>query len=241
MTIHFAAKSVTGRVRASNQDRVLATGRPDGSTVLAVADGLGGMGQQMGEVAAERAIQALEDFAPPAGEDMQGRLTALAKAVSDDLLKAGEQDAAYEHMGTTLIALLANGHDATWVHVGDSRLYLMRGGVLQQVTTDQNMAQFLIGEGVLRPEEAETSPFRNILEQCLGMPDCEPVTGTLRVQAADVLLLCSDGLSSEVAMPELERILNEKGGLGEKADLLVAAAMANGGRDNISVVVARAE
>ena len=143
-------------------------------------------------------------------------------------------------MGTTIVALklAAGAYDIAWV--GDSRAYLMRGNMLRQLTKDHSLVQRLVDAGEITAAEARSHPQRNVITRVLGglsnsraMP--ESVSG--QVEAGDVFLLCSDGLTGEVEDEQIRSILLNARGAQEAADQLVGAALAAGGRDNITAVV----
>ncbi|MEW6220402.1 MAG: protein phosphatase 2C domain-containing protein [Thermodesulfobacteriota bacterium] len=233
-----------GRVRRQNQDRFLVHAGRDAAgpwTILAVADGLGGVGQTAGEEAAAAAVQALADFRPPALEPpaVEWALEALVRELDSRLLARGQETPREEAVSTTLTAVVLRGQIATWVHVGDSRLYCLSRDRLWQVTTDHNEAQEMVLQGLMTPEEAAISPARQILARAVGCPDCLPDTGSFPVAAGDLLLLCSDGLAGAMDRQRLAAILAKPDPLAALADELVQAALAVGGRDNITVVLAR--
>ncbi len=225
-----AHASNTGRVRSHNEDRYLA--RPP---LLAVADGMGGA--KAGEVAAQITVEtlaALDDHATP-----QQLHDALVEA-NRRIRSAADDDSDRAGMGTTATAALFDGEQATIVHVGDSRGYLYRQGELRQLTDDHSVVAEMVRQGQLLPEEAERHRSRNIITRALG---AEPVVEVdefrVPLSDGDMILLCSDGLSSLVRDEEIAHTIAQAPGLRQAVDGLVTAALERGGTDNITVVLAR--
>ena len=139
-------------------------------------------------------------------------------------------------MGTTATILHLDGDQALWAHVGDSRLYLLRGGVLHQVTRDHSYVEDLVAQGELTEEEARIHPQKNVLTRAVGVEaDIIVDTGRFTVQPGDILLLATDGLMNMVQEPEICAILGRQE--GDVARALIEAALASGGRDNVTAVV----
>jgi protein phosphatase len=154
-------------------------------------------------------------------------------------LRLVREDPALEGMGTTVTATYLSNGVAHWVHVGDSRLYVFRQGRLIQVTVDQTMAQLFVEEGRITPDQARTHPYNHLLDQCVGCPMCEPVTGSLPVERGDVLLHTTDGLHDALSTKEFTDILSSVHGAAEEmANALIQAALNAGGSDNMTVVMA---
>jgi len=227
------ARTDIGPVRSCNEDRYLIRELPEGSLLLAVADGMGG--QPGGEIAASAVVEALSDFAPASPFGIE-ELSRLIRNVSDRLLAKAEADEALFGMGSTVIATVVLKGRVHWVHVGDSRLYHLSGDRLTRITIDQNMAQFLVEEGELTPEEARLSPTRNMLDQCVGCPECEPVTGYFAYRPGDSLFLCSDGVHDFLAPETLAALLTAKTELETKIETVVRAVLNGGGTDNITLI-----
>ncbi|MET9885377.1 PP2C family serine/threonine-protein phosphatase [Streptomyces sp. NPDC006430] len=233
LSLRFAAGSHKGMIREGNEDSGYA-----GPRLLAVADGMGG--QAAGEVASSEVISSLvqlDDDVP--GSDI---LTSLATAVAranDQLRVMVEEDAQLEGMGTTLTALLWTGQRLGLVHVGDSRAYLLRDGVLTQITQDHTWVQRLVDEGRITEEEATTHPQRSLLMRALGSGDTvEPDLSIREVRAGDRYLICSDGLSGVVSHQTLEETLADYHGPHETVQALIQLALRGGGPDNITCIVA---
>jgi protein phosphatase len=222
------ACSDVGRLRQSNEDALLLS-----DPVFAVADGMGGA--RAGEVASAMAVAALHGF--------QGGEQQLAQAIEDVNLRihtASQADASLLGMGTTITAAMVDGAALVLAHVGDSRAYLLRAGQLRQLTDDHSLVGELIRRGALTPAEAERHPQRSVITRALGA-DARVDIDVLRVpvEADDLILLCSDGLTGMVGDAELGRILRGGGNLDQLAQELVLAANRAGGEDNITCVLLR--
>ncbi|MBQ0827621.1 Stp1/IreP family PP2C-type Ser/Thr phosphatase [Streptomyces tagetis] len=233
LSLRFAAGSHKGMIREGNEDSGYA-----GPRLLAIADGMGG--QAAGEVASSEVIStivALDDDVP--GSDLLTSLGTAVRRANDQLRQMVEEDPALEGMGTTLTALLWTGQRLGLVHVGDSRAYLLRDGVLTQITQDHTWVQRLVDEGRITEEEAGTHPQRSLLMRALGSGDhVEPDLSIREVRAGDRYLICSDGLSGVVSHQTLEETLASYQGPQETVQELIQLALRGGGPDNITVIVA---
>jgi protein phosphatase len=225
-------KSDTGRQRRDNEDRFYAR-----SPLFVVADGMGGA--QGGEVASTLATETFARGLPEEGsaeERLAGRVRDANRRIHD----RSREDRALAGMGTTLTAAYADGDEVALAHVGDSRAYLLHGDELTRLTRDHSLVDELVRRGKLTEEEAADHPQRSIITRALGAEaDVEVDTSTHRVRDGDVLLLCSDGLTSMLAEGEIATILRDAATLEDAGQALVAAANEAGGRDNITVVLAR--
>jgi PPM family protein phosphatase len=222
-----------GRVRTNNQDQMLVT-----AELYAVADGMGG--HAAGEVASLTAVEALK-----AAYQVKGGTEGLVAATHQanrSIFERAQENPDFHGMGTTLVAVaLVNeeGEDRlAVVNVGDSRVYLMRQGELEQLTTDHSLVQELVDDGQLTELEATVHPQRHVLTRALGV-DSEVNVDVLQVLPlkGDRLLLCSDGLSRELSDDQVASILRRLGDPDDAARELVNAAKNRGGNDNITVVI----
>ncbi|MBT3151769.1 Stp1/IreP family PP2C-type Ser/Thr phosphatase [Streptomyces sp. CHD11] len=233
LSLRFAAGSHKGMIREGNEDSGYA-----GPRLLAIADGMGGAAA--GEVASSEAIStivALDDDVP--GSDLLTSLGTAVQRANDQLRMMVEEDPQLEGMGTTLTALLWTGQRLGMVHVGDSRAYLLRDGVLTQITQDHTWVQRLVDEGRITEEEATTHPQRSLLMRALGSGEhVEPDLSIREVRAGDRYLICSDGLSGVVSHQTLEDTLASYQGPEETVQNLIELALRGGGPDNITVIVA---
>ena len=233
LALRFAARSHTGLIRQSNEDSVYA-----GPRVLAVADGMGG--HAAGEVASAIAIAALahlDEDAP--GNDLLDVLRASAEAANDHLRDMVTGDPALEGMGTTVTAFLFAGNRLGMLHIGDSRAYLLRDGVLSQITHDHTLVQKLVDEGRISQEEASTHPQRSLITRALdGRDGIEPDLSVREVRVGDRYLLCTDGLTGPVGRLKTLQEALQIPDPQESCDRLVQLALRGGGPDNVTVIVA---
>ncbi|MEV2256586.1 Stp1/IreP family PP2C-type Ser/Thr phosphatase [Streptomyces sp. NPDC050147] len=233
LSLRFAAGSHKGMIREGNEDSGYA-----GPRLLAIADGMGG--QAAGEVASSEVISTLvtlDDDVP--GSDILTSLGTAVQRANDQLRLMVEEDPQLEGMGTTLTALLWTGQRLGLVHVGDSRAYLLRDGVLTQITQDHTWVQRLVDEGRITEEEATTHPQRSLLMRALGSGEhVEPDLSIREVRAGDRYLICSDGLSGVVSHQTMEDTLASYQGPQETVQELIQLALRGGGPDNITVIVA---
>jgi protein phosphatase len=231
LVLRAAAASHLGPVRENNEDAWHA-----GSRLVAVADGIGGM--PAGDVASEITMRTLA----PLDEDLpRSPFPALLEAVelaNDRIRQAAEADPARDGMGTTVTALLLTGRRLGVVHVGDSRAYLLRRGVLEQVTKDDTYVQTLVDRGVLSAGEARHHPRRSVIVQAVQGQPVEPAAIVLTPRAGDRFLVCSDGLSDAVEDDALASTLLAYPDPKECADRLIRLALDAGGLDNVTAIVA---
>ncbi len=253
-----------GRVRDHNEDNLLvadltAEERPgsgqtislqlgDRGLLLAVADGMGGAAS--GEIASETDVEILfETFSAKEVTEGSAESEKISAALDDSLQTAntrihnrGLEQAEHRGMGTTMTAAFVSGDSVHIAQVGDSRAYLLRKNKLVQVTKDQSLISQLIEDGTLTEEEAEKLGGRNIILQALGVEaDVNVEVKSMEVLDGDLLMLCSDGLSGMVKDAMMEENLASADDVGAAAERLVSMANDAGGRDNITVILARFE
>ena len=211
-----------------------------GPLLVAVADGMGG--ENAGEVASAMTLESLRTNLARSFTHREPS-AALTSSIhqAHEAIVAASASPGRTGMGATLVAALIDGHTAWVASVGDSRVYLLRDGVLSQVTRDQSLLQRLIDEGQIAPEDVASFPHKNVILQAVG----HAATPTLWIPMIevplhdqDVLMLCSDGLSGEVDDAELCSILATTVPLDITAARLVSRANERGGNDNITVVLA---
>jgi len=218
--------------------------------VLAVSDGMGGA--LAGEVASKMAVETVSEkiltedtdktVAPENYNDcLIGKLYDATVYANYLIHQQGRADAQFQGMGATFTGVGITGEAVDVIQVGDSRAYLVRAGNIYQVTKDQSLVQQLIDARQISPEEAETHTLKNVILQALGAQnEIYPVSARLLPQQDDVLLLCSDGLSNKVTAAQMQKIVIENAGQLEIACAeLVKVANANGGEDNITVILAK--
>lgn len=241
----FAGLTDTGRKRVNNEDAIAFEPSP-GFAIL--ADGMGGYNG--GEVASGMAVALLKDSfgvslahtgVAATGRAIHRLLQASVDQANSAIYEAGQTNIHLQGMGTTLVLAAFGSPRVVVGHIGDSRCYRWRDGHLDMLTRDHSLLRQQLDAGEITQEEADRSPYRNLVTRALGIErqvvleihDHEARTG-------DLFLLCSDGLSEMVNDDDICKLLSRNVGLSEKAVLLVAAANENGGRDNISVVLAKA-
>ena len=264
--VEISAVTHCGRVRDNNEDQYAVVRRTRSGVVLAsslpsselthedrtawlicVADGLGG--EVSGEVASATAVKAILEFASemsswvmqPAENlelDIQKRVALYSQAIKRDLRDKASENAELDGMATTLTAAYIYGDSAVVVNVGDSRSYLVGSEGLRQITRDHTVAQDLLDAGV--PVES-TRAYGNVLTRCFGT-DGDPVPVDVfhvKLNVDDQILLCSDGLSDLVIDADIAAVIAESKSTADACETLVSAALLAGGRDNITVVLAR--
>ena len=230
-----AGRTHRGCPRDDNQDRMYV-----GEFVVAVADGIGG--RHGGGVAAELALEPMPalDRACAEGGDVAA---ALYDAVAEGNAKVREgrrHHPTFGEMGTTLTAMALDGADVHVAQVGDSRLYRLRGGVLEQLTTDHTLVQQLVDQGHLSPSNAEHHPHGNVITRAVGSrPRVRVETSVVDLAAGDTFLVCSDGLPGAVPEDVLVDALGSDAHVSDIADRLVDDAIRAGVRDNVTAVVVR--
>jgi serine/threonine protein phosphatase PrpC len=232
--IDYIERTDTGRQRRGNEDSSFA--RPP---VFVVADGMGGA--QAGEVASRIAVETFERGLPDDGSPEE-RLAACVQTANKQIYERSRTEHERAGMGTTLTAAYLDDAQVAIAHVGDSRAYLFRDGKLQRLTRDHSLVGELVRQGKLTEEQAEEHPQRSIITRALGPePTVDVDTSTYPGRAGDVLLLCSDGLTSMISEERISDILGSTEDLAGAADQLIDEANAAGGRDNITVVLFRLE
>ncbi len=233
--LNFAARSDVGLVRSNNQDSAYA-----GPHLLVVADGMGGAAG--GDIASSIAVGTLVGLD---GEALgpEEALEALKEAIAlahTQIVERAHNDPELSGLGTTVTAILRAGNAIAMAHIGDSRAYLLRDGMFDQITSDHTFVQHLVDTGRLSAADAEHHPKRSMLLRVLGDVDADvPVDISAReTKVGDRWLLCTDGLSSVVARATLAKTLEATADPAECADRLVALALAGGAPDNVTCIVA---
>jgi PPM family protein phosphatase len=232
--LRYAVRSDVGLLREGNEDSAYA-----GPHLLAVADGMGGY--EAGEVASACVIQSIAplDQNPMPESHLIDAISDAVTTAKQNLHGIVEADPAVGSMGTTLTAMLWSGDTAAICHIGDSRAYLLRGGDLYQITRDHTFVQALIDQGRIRPDEAATHPQRSLLLRALdGRTDADPDLSLLTAELGDRFLLCSDGLPVAVSDEAILDALAEFGDPAQAVLELIELAIAGGGPDNITCIVA---
>ena len=247
----FVGQTDTGRVREHNEDTIATD--PDVG-LLVLADGMGGY--NAGEVASGIAVKTITNLVREglAREDLDSidRNTGLTRpsiVLRDAITRANKiiyqtarSQAECEGMGTTVVAALFYDNRISIAHVGDSRLYRQRGSQIAQVTMDHSLLQELVDRGFYSPEEAQRAANKNYVTRALGVePQVEVEVQEHPVDKGDIFILCSDGLSDMVEDEDIRLTISTFGAnLDTVAKQLIQLANENGGRDNVSVVLAQA-
>jgi protein phosphatase len=224
----------TGRQRRENEDSAFVR-----APVFVVADGMGGA--QAGEVASRIAIETFEQGLADTGTPEE-RLAERVRDANHRIYDVSREEQGREGMGTTLTAAFLGDTEVALAHVGDSRAYLFRDGQLTRLTQDHSLVDELVRQGKLTEEQAAEHPQRSIITRALGPePQVEVDTYSYSTRAGDVVLLCSDGLTSMLSEEQIKHILGGAPNLDEAARRLIDEANEAGGRDNITVVLFRVE
>lgn len=269
--VSFGAATHPGKVRTTNEDHyavtrryrareVLLTNLPaethpqlcDNSYVLAVADGVGGAA--FGEIASLLALKAGYDLTTTAFQwpfnvteseslNIEEAIRVHVRMIHRRLrTEAGSEDSPLAGMGTTLTGVLTVGFDAFVAHVGDSRAYLFRDGVLHRLTRDHTLAEQLVTNGVAKSvDDASVADFRSVLINCLAgnFDDVDVDVCHVPLRDGDQILLCTDGLTDMVPDEDIRTILSSSRTSQQTCQLLIDAALAYGGKDNVTVVLGR--
>jgi PPM family protein phosphatase len=230
MKLRAGVRSDIGRSRDRNEDSYLVR-----EPLFVVADGMGG--HRGGDVASSMTLETLKDMPLP-DEDRLHALVEEIKKANHAVLERGEADRNLRGMGTTVTGILAEDAKAHVVHVGDSRAYLLRDGVLQQLTEDHTLVQRMVREGRITRDQANTHPQRSILTRALGVDqDVDVEQLTLDIHPGDRVLLATDGLTGMIGEDRIREILEGEADPQAACDRLVDAANQAGGEDNITVIV----
>lgn len=225
----FEATDV-GRVRSNNEDS-LAMFEP---ATYVVADGMGG--HVAGEVASHMLTDTVRRQLSGAASIGEDELRQAVLAGNQAILDCEAENPDYKGMGTTATLLHISGEEAVWAHVGDSRLYLLRGDSMQQITRDHSYVEDLVAEGTITAAEARVHPKRNLLTRAVGVaPVLFVDTGRFVLEPSDVLLLATDGLMKLVGDEEIVSVLQADS--ADPASELVQRALKAGGSDNITAIV----
>ncbi|MGZ0711265.1 PP2C family protein-serine/threonine phosphatase (plasmid) [Coraliomargarita sp. W4R53] len=232
LQLNWAAVTDVGRRREVNQDAFHAE-----YPLFIVADGMGG--HIGGEIASESTAARMAAMARATTITPTAIDEALALAVKDI---ASHPETTDEGTGTTLtgVYLDTSADEPHWVtmNVGDSRVYLLRDGAIVQITTDHSVVQELMAAGRLSPEEAETHPYGNVITRAVGPTDgVAPDYVNLDVVDGDRFVICSDGLTKELTDYGIRHFLDDNADPSDAVKAMLAAALENGGRDNVTVVV----
>jgi PPM family protein phosphatase len=259
-SVSAAGRTDCGQRRTENQDSVLCEVTPDGNMGLfAVADGMGG--QNAGEVASALTVATLHEYllpllfdAPPDGQEspdehgaasirdlpLHEQVITAISGCNDRILLYGSLHSEAKGLGSTLNLVLMKGSLIVIGNVGDSRTYRVRGNAIERLTRDHSLVAHLVDLGHLNQDDVDTHPQRSYIYRALGADvEIQPDIFTDRVQSGDVLVLCSDGLWEMVRDDDIRRAISDEATADGAVARLVDMANANGGEDNISVIVVK--
>jgi serine/threonine protein phosphatase PrpC len=247
LEITACGRTDKGLVRANNEDALYID---DKAGLLVVADGMGG--HASGEIASKLAIDVIRDYFKAFKESRAALIgkfdeeySRMAKAIGSSvrlanqaIYEAAKSNAGWQGMGTTVAAVVINNNRLSIAHVGDSRVYLVRAGDIEQLTDDHSVVYEQVKRELLTREEAQESEIRNLLTRALGVAsDVEVDISEMTLSAGDVLVLCTDGLNSMVSDDDILTLAASTNDPAAVCDSLVELANKQGGKDNITVIV----
>jgi protein phosphatase len=249
LEILFGGKTDVGKVRKNNEDNFSID---EGLGLFIVADGMGG--HASGEIASEMAVQIIHDnyqraikgknktFVGPYDDTLSptsNRLLSSTRIANMAIFEAAQKNDEYHKMGTTLVVLLLQEQMAILAHVGDSRIYRIRDGSIEQLTQDHSLVNQQLKLGLINEDEARSSKAKNIITRAIGLKRSVSIdVGEQMIQEDDRFVLCSDGLTDLVKDDEiLDVVLNNTGEFSEACDQLIGQAKQRGGHDNITIIL----
>ena len=251
MKIEVSGQTHVGMKRNHNEDNLLLL--PE-ERLFVVADGMGG--HSSGEVASKIAVEEVAEFFRMTSQDLEitwpykmdkqrnydeNRLATGVKLANMRIFEKASADTKYKGMGTTIVTVyVATDSDVVVGHVGDSRVYFFRDNTLRQITEDHSLLNDYLKAKKLTPEEIEAFPHKNVIVRALGMKDTVNVDiNRVEPKDGDIFLLCSDGLSGMVPDKQMEQIMQSQPDLDKACAMLIDAANANGGNDNVTCILAQ--
>ncbi len=251
MKIEVSGQTHVGMKRNHNEDNLLLL--PE-ERLFVVADGMGG--HSSGEVASKIAVEEVAEFFRMTSQDLEitwpykmdkqrnydeNRLATGVKLANMRIFEKASADTKYKGMGTTIVTVyFAKDSEVVVGHVGDSRVYFFRDNTLRQVTEDHSLLNDYLKAKKLTPEEIEAFPHKNVIVRALGMKDTVNVDiNRVEPKDGDIFLLCSDGLSGMVPDKQMEQIMQSQPDLDKACAMLIDAANANGGNDNVTCILAQ--
>jgi len=241
ITVEVCGQSDPGRVRENNEDAWLIDAKHN---VFVLADGMGG--HKAGEVAAKEAVNVFSQLvkATPTiniNEDCSQTLKEMEELIQEvnfSVYSKGRKNKELRGMGTTLCCVYLHESGMVVGHVGDSRVYHLRGSKLNQITEDHSLVTELLDLGELNQRQARDYAFRNIITKAIGAEaNVEPTVQGWELEVEDQVLMCSDGLSDHLSLDDIEMVLNQKGSVEDSVQRLIDSANEQGGHDNITVVL----
>ncbi len=250
LIVQVAARTDVGCIRANNEDNF---GYDPRHGIYVVCDGMGG--QAAGEVASKVCVDTVLRFFRDLGRNSEpsrsasmvngaseraGLLIKAIQSANQAVHAAAERNPDYAGMGTTVVAALVSGEFLSIAHVGDSRIYRVRDGEIEQLTRDHSLVMDQLRLGLMTPAEARSSNLQNIITRALGSePEVEVDLDDLMARAGDVLVLCTDGLTRHVPDDAIAEAVSKHRDLNQACALLIEAARDGGGEDNITCILLR--
>lgn len=229
-----------GKVRKDNEDSFYVSENSDKVNLYLIADGIGG--QNHGKLASMMTIQNVVAYMREYVDKFSDKKLLLENAVkytNEEIVNFSRKYEDFNGMGSTLVALCVEETKAYITHAGDSRCYMIRNGLISQITVDNSYVEYLLQKGVISAEEAKNHPQKNLITKAIGMEnELEIELDEVEINSGDILLLCSDGLTSMLSDEEiLHIILKKKGDMQSCTDELVKESKLKGGLDNITVIL----
>lgn len=242
LTVRAVLRTDVGKVRSENQDYGTMAPRGEGARaqLMIVADGMGG--HRGGATASRLAAETVkEEFLSAASSDLSEVLQDALETANTKIWSEAQANPDLRGMGTTTSALVVQDGKGWFAHVGDSRIYLVRGQEIRQLTDDHSLVASMVREGLLTTQEAENHPRRNVLQRSMGVSEEVEidVRGPLDLLEGDVFIICSDGLHGVVKEDEMKQVASLP--LEAAADEFLRRALEKGAPDNVTVIVARVE
>lgn len=238
--MEISSATSVGCIRSLNEDSFFVSEPDKNGTVFAiVADGMGG--HNAGEVASAKAVGILKkDILENKDESPKNILLSAVREANSHIYEMSVNGVGLSGMGTTMTACIIRKNSVTAAHVGDSRLYLLRTGEINQITKDHSLVEMLIESGAITKDEAKTHPQKNVITRAVGTDETvETDIYEFKTQDGDVVLLCSDGLINMVDDKDILSVVSSAKDLNLATDELVKKAENAGGTDNITVILIR--
>lgn len=234
-------KTDKGRLRTNNEDSGGIFLNQDSQHLIVVADGMGG--HQAGDVASQMTVSKLQEMWEKSkkietADEAEEWLRHHIKEVNRIIFEYAKKNEHCEGMGTTIEAMIVTENFTTSAHVGDSRSYILNNSGFRQLTEDHTLVNELVRNGQISKEDAEHHPRKNVILRALGTEeDIKIDIKTVLLEEGDFLLLCSDGLSNKVLEEDMVEVLKNDDSVDQKAAALIDMANANGGEDNITLII----
>lgn len=238
MAVSFA-KTDIGQKRQLNQDYVFSTDEEIGKlkNLYIVADGMGG--HNAGDYASKYTVETVVREVKGSVESKPFRIIGKAIRIANEMIRArAKEDIKLYGMGTTIVVATIEEHQVQIANVGDSRLYIVGSDGIRQITRDHSLVEEMVRMGGMQPETARNHPDKNIITRAVGARESVEVDFfTEDLNPGDIVLMCSDGLTNMLSDEEIRALVCQSIPLRDRAQLLIDSANANGGKDNIAVVL----